>query len=1202
MYRIFFLCSLYLSANLANAEPLASRTVDPNWRCGTPALRSMNSSRVPVQQIEETPSSPAAPVHVGQIERFFTHIPEQSVKGTCIAIGEHIYLYVENSMLLQNMMTQAEASEIVKEFDSHIYPQVHRWIGLEWRPGLDRDTKITLLMHDVGLNGSGAGFGGYFSSRDQNPTGLNSNCREIVFMDIFQFKERSRFTFYNSLAHEFTHLVNWFQNGGHSDERWLEEGLASFAEWAIYGNIHTLFVDGYFENPSVSLTSGNTADVYYGGAFMLLLYLFEHHGGQRFIRELARQDVLGIQGINAALTALNRPERFADVFQNWALANFVNDLRRGGQLGYSNMPNQRVNSAVHRISNFPISRSGKLKDWGVQYVEFRNLPNQIEIALDGTGDGILYAQIARLSNNDQSTVQPVVFDEGNHGLIALTGLTRSDRVIMMVTTTTAQSFRYEATVDGTSSIVVGPPRVLGTSTATANTTTKSIGKRSKLSYKRSNIDFRLEPITQVHLSSNYQDVCIVGELAYVVSDWGLEIFNLTTPSQPKQIGEIATPGNAQGIVVHENTAYVADGDGGVVIIDVNQSNAPKLTKIIGGFEHVRCIHIANRNAYVVDVKQGLKIFSLKELLNGTNPQPIGAFYTTGAALDVSVDRNMIYLSDENLGFHILDFELVDIPAFAGIVRTLAFDFDVADGYAYVASGNFQIIDMRNRLEPEIISSIQTPGLATQVKYKDGYAYLTDQQSGLYIIDVHDRQEPKTIAVQPLLNGTVGLDILEINGKGKFACVANGKNGLQIISLKNPAAPEWLHHYDASGEAYGLDIVGTADGRRMAYIADGAAGLKIVEIKDAFNAVLTHHIPLDGIAADVRVENGHAFIAAAERGLLILDIENADNPRMVAHIQTAHPAWGIEIKRGHAYVCADELIVVDSRTPEDSRIVTQRAMPGSAYRITIANQQGYVVALDGGLQIFDLADPLNPRAIGSYQTPGNATNIAIAGNKGYLLDSLSGLQIVELDEPQRPETIAEYQTNALPIAAQISGDYLYLLNQRHLQIINSRNHELISSPHFQAALRFPSEIVVINDAVYVTDLYDLRIFKTNERLFDLSVPDAAIFEEPLNQRQPIIAQYKNRLRQNFPNPFNPETWIPYEVGLGGNAELQIYNTQGTLIHRLNLGHKMPGTYATRDRAAYWDGRSKGGELFSSGTYFYRIIVGNFSAVRQMVILK
>ena len=93
-----------------------------------------------------------------------------------------------------------------------------------------------------------------------------------------------------------------------------------------------------------------------------------------------------------------------------------------------------------------------------------------------------------------------------------------------------------------------------------------------------------------------------------------------------------------------------------------------------------------------------------------------------------------------------------------------------------------------------------------------------------------------------------------------------------------------------------------------------------------------------------------------------------------------------------------------------------------------------------------------------------------------------------------------------------------------------------------------------------------------------------------------------LLRNYPNPFNPETWIPYHLAEPAEATLTLYDIKGTPVRRLDLGHQMAGYYANRNRAAYWDGKNERGEWVGSGVYFYQLTAGDFSAMRKMVILK
>ena len=93
-----------------------------------------------------------------------------------------------------------------------------------------------------------------------------------------------------------------------------------------------------------------------------------------------------------------------------------------------------------------------------------------------------------------------------------------------------------------------------------------------------------------------------------------------------------------------------------------------------------------------------------------------------------------------------------------------------------------------------------------------------------------------------------------------------------------------------------------------------------------------------------------------------------------------------------------------------------------------------------------------------------------------------------------------------------------------------------------------------------------------------------------------------LLPNYPNPFNPETWIPYQLSEAAEVAINIYDVTGNVVRSLDLGHQGPGFYHSRSEAAYWDGKNNLGERVASGIYFYHIQAGEFSATRRMLILK
>ena len=1194
-----FLISINLIFSLAIGFVSADQ-----WLCGTPLLHQQHlGQHLP----EEVAAAPAAPVQIGGVERFFIHIPEAEVTATCIAKSEHLYVYVDNSV--RELFTDADAVAVAREFDTRIYPKVREWMGTEWKPGLDRDNRITLLMHDVGMNNSGADYGGYFAPVDQVPTAPNSNRREMLYMDVFQFRERSRHTFYSSLAHEFAHLINWFQNGGTTDQRWLEEGTASFVEWAVYGTVHNIFVDGYLANPSVSLAYANTRDTYYGGTFMLMLYLYEQYGGPKLIRGIIETDALGEHAINTALAGNGKNVQFPEVFLNWGLANWVNTQAQNRRLGYSDLRDRKVSAVVPRVFNYPSAANNiPIDQWSAYYIVFKNLPETLDISVIGGGSGNLYATTLYLPTNGRPAVTPVPFDTKNRGHIQRDGLQRNGEIVLMVTADAPQTLRYIADVPAANNNVGGvidAPRQR-VPDAVPDAVTYALGNLTQPSAARVNLPLgtQLEPVTQIHLASDYTDVEIGGPNAphlYAASNWGLEIFTLTEPTRPVRIGEIATQGRARSVAVEGDTAYVADSAAGVQIIDTSVPTNPSLLKTLGGFTNAHRVRVADDKLYVLDNERGMLVFNLRDVHNARIPQPRRFFRTAGRPLNVTIHDDVVYFSDDRHGLFILDPSPFGNFVVRSITPILAAAYEIEKtrnaAHAYVASGNLIVVDITDTQNPEEDFRLNTPGLATGIQFHDDTVYLTDQQTGLHVINVRNPQQPRRISTQPTFGNATDVVI-----EGTLAYITDGKGGIQTIDVSEAGSPKWLHRYASGGTAYGLDVVEAVDGEPTVYIANGIDGLKTLEFTTPYQGTVTKRLSLsaNGVVSDnqldavsctrVRVQNGHGFLAA-ETGMFVVNL--ALNT-VVAHIPTVASVSDLALHEGYAYLCAESLIVVDSRVPHQSRIVSRRDMRGSAYRVVVdasSPARAYVAALEGGLHVFDITAPTLPRLIGSYATQGNATGVAFADERAYLLDSAIGVAVLDVNEPNDPRLEDVYENDALPIDVKVGGNYLYLLDSDSIQVIDART--LTATSHFRE-LRFPFELKLVGSALYVADLYQLRTFRVHPEGYALAVEEPTQSEwRPTAVKSTLV----NRLSQNFPNPFNPETWIPYQLASDVNVSLHIYDAQGRRIYFKALGYRKAGSHT-----AYWDGRNTAGESVASGIYFYSLQAGTFHATRKMLIQR
>ncbi len=159
-------------------------------------------------------------------------------------------------------------------------------------------------------------------------------------------------------------------------------------------------------------------------------------------------------------------------------------------------------------------------------------------------------------------------------------------------------------------------------------------------------------------------------------------------------------------------------------------------------------------------------------------------------------------------------------------------------------------------------------------------------------------------------------------------------------------------------------------------------------------------------------------------------------------------------------------------------------------------------------------------------------------------------------------------------------------------------------------------------VVITNLDDAVVLAAPEIGMKLTAVDRALIQTEINslqlendgslKYQRVLAflqsllvsatPHETRLLPNYPNPFNPETWIPYQLASATDVQILIYDARGMLIRHLELGHQSEGYYTDRTRAAYWDGRNALGERVASGIYFYQLRANEVSAPRKMLIIK
>ena len=149
---------------------------------------------------------------------------------------------------------------------------------------------------------------------------------------------------------------------------------------------------------------------------------------------------------------------------------------------------------------------------------------------------------------------------------------------------------------------------------------------------------------------------------------------------------------------------------------------------------------------------------------------------------------------------------------------------------------------------------------------------------------------------------------------------------------------------------------------------------------------------------------------------------------------------------------------------------------------------------------------------------------------------------------------------------------------------------------------------------IEGVYNIEISAVNSegysnQTFRITVKRPVVVEKPEPEPEPIInilaapaIPIQTKLLVNYPNPFNPETWIPYQLSQPGYVIISIHDTQSRLVRRIDLGYQPAGKYTDKGKAVYWDGKNGIGEQVSAGIYFCTLNVGDYSQTIRMMIVK
>lgn len=280
-----------------------------------------------------------------------------------IKITPQIYFYVDESWW--NFINQDEIYQVLdelgKEFEDNIYPTLTSVFGPEWKPGIDKDSKITILIHPMKDSS-----GGYFSSKDEYSKfeASDSNEREMIYLNSEHIISPQNKSY---LAHEFVHLITFHQKDNtHNviEDVWLNEARAEYASTLMgYDDVYkgsnlANRAQFFSENPFDSLIEWEGEKSDYGIVNLFIQYLVDHYGIE-ILRDSLFSSEIGIESINYALDKNGFEQDFFQVFLDWTIAVFINDCSYGSKYCYTNENLQNLHVAT-RTNFLPMNGESTL--------------------------------------------------------------------------------------------------------------------------------------------------------------------------------------------------------------------------------------------------------------------------------------------------------------------------------------------------------------------------------------------------------------------------------------------------------------------------------------------------------------------------------------------------------------------------------------------------------------------------------------------------------------------------------------------------------------------------------------------------------------------------------------------------------------------------------------------------------------------------
>lgn len=535
------------------------------------------------------------------------------------------------------------------------------------------------------------------------------------------------------------------------------------------------------------------------------------------------------------------------------------------------------------------------------------------------------------------------------------------------------------------------------------------------------------------LWNSCQKTMVVGDYAYSTFQNGLQITDISSPSNP--------------VVVGRAHIRMVEYDGYYSVMDL---------AVYGDYVY----WTTNYDLLIIDIS------------DRSNPTIAGEFDIPGITYTIYVEGNYAYISGSGAEYNFWILDLTDPldPEIAGglHVPSVIYEIYVSGDYAYLACADngLQIVNVSDPSNPVIASGYIVDSYLLAITISGNYAYLTgNNPSLLFIFDISDPHNPALIATN---DPDRWYPFLFVSGSLAYSFAPQGVFKIEDYSdPDNPIIIGAFQQFNSFMHPNHIFVAGN-----NAFITDDYGGVHILDVSNPGQPGLLANTSSTRSVSESAIVGNYAFVVDEFRGLFVVDISDPENPVYIARYFIGDGFFGgfpdIAIQENYAYLTVwgeGDLHIVDISNPSDPVGISTLDLPGYGTGIFLSEHYAHIANHDSSLYVIDILDPYNPQLIGEYSTSSPLTDVYISEDYAYISGNWCGLEVLDVSDPTAPTKIGEYG-DFYAREISVDGDLAYMAGGFMLNILDisiPQSPSLISSLSSDYGA---SSVFVANNLVYL----------------------------------------------------------------------------------------------------------------------------------------